>query len=299
MNIDYVVLHWNRPYFAEINVKLARLYFPFVRNFILLDDGSENKCKEKLSHYFDNVFQSGKNKNEWKNGSVGKLFEEFFDQSDADFIIFTEDDFLPCTSYFDDSEAESNLISPDVVFENGVSFKDFDYNISCINTSFFYLQLGKSNYGWKSLDAYEYDSNFLRVVPQKEKRIYSNWPWVMGKSVFKKSMRSLGDIPIWQMENTIDKNIKNIHRIKPLCVRKKMFIHVGFICTTRRDAFKSIGKFNQNRLNSFMAFSGENQNSLDAIRNEYMEKYFNGYKIEIDDLFTNGLHYALRNFITA
>jgi len=153
VNIDYVVLHWNRPYFAEINVNLAKFYFPFIRNFILLDDGSENKCIEKLKPHFNIIFQNGKNKNEWTRGSAGKLFEEFFDQSDADFIIFTEDDFLPCASYFDDSDSENNFISPDVVFDNKLCFKNFDHYISLINTPFFYLQLGKSNYGWKSLDA--------------------------------------------------------------------------------------------------------------------------------------------------
>lgn len=299
MKIDYVILHWDRPYFAEINVKLARLYFPFVRNFILLDDGSKNECIDKLKHNFDIVFQNGKNKNEWKKGSVGKLFEQFFCQSDADFIIFTEDDFLPCTSQFDDSESEHNLISPNVIFQNKAFFNNFDQNISCINTPFFYLQLGKSNYGWKSLDAYEYDSNFLRVVPQKEKRIYSNWPWVMGRSVFKKCMHSLGEIPIWQMESAIDKNLKKISRIKPLCVRQKMFIHAGFICTTRRDQFKCIGNFNRNRLNSSNDFTGEHQDSVDFIRNDYMSKYLNGSSISLDDLFSQGLYHALREFIAS
>lgn len=299
MNIDYVVLHWNRPYFAEANVKLARMHFPFVRNFILLDDGSNQECVDKLKNNFDIVFQNGKNHNDWKKGSVGRLFESFFKQSDADFIIFVEDDFFPCTSYFDDLDSESTLISPNVLFSKDASFEKLPNKIEKINTPFFYLQLGKSNYGWKSLEAYEYNSDFLRVIPQPEKRIYSNWPWLMGRSVFKKCIHTLGDIPIWQMENAIDKNMKNINRIKPLCVRQKMFIHVGFICTTRKDQFGSIGKFNKNRLNSSSAFSGESQESLDAIRNEYMKKYLNGISINIDDLFSKGLHHALRNFIAA
>jgi hypothetical protein len=299
LNIDYVVLHWNRPYFAEANVKLAKMYFPFIRNFILLDDGSRQECVDALKPNFDIVFQNGKNRNEWKKGSVGRLFESFFKQSDADFIIFTEDDFFPCTSYFDDTSTDNTLISPDVLFSKDTCFKDLTNKIEKINTPFFYLQLAKSNYGWKCLETYEYSDDFLRVVPQPEKRIYSNWPWLMGKSVFKKCMHTLGEIPIWQMENIVDKNIKNINRMKPLCVRQKMFIHVGFICTTRRDQFKSIGKFNQNRLNGSSAFSGENQESLDAIRDEYIEKYLNGSAINIEDLFIKGLHYALKGFIAA
>jgi hypothetical protein len=73
VKIDYIVLHWNRPYFAEINVKLAKLYFPFIRNFILLDDGSEPNCIEILKKEFTEVITSKNNKNEWKNGSVGYL----------------------------------------------------------------------------------------------------------------------------------------------------------------------------------------------------------------------------------
>jgi hypothetical protein len=299
VKIDYIVLHWNRPYFAEINVKLAKLYFPFIRNFILLDDGSEPNCIEILKKEFTEVITSKNNKNEWKNGSVGYLLENFFTQSDADFIIFTEDDFLPCLNYFDDSETENTLISPDVLFKQCVVAENLETHIHNIGSPFFYLNLGKSNYGWKSLDAYEYNDNFLRVIPHKEKRIYSNWPWIMGKNVFKKAMKNLKDAPIWQIENIIDGNMKKISRVKPLCVKQKMFIHAGFICTTRKDAFSQIGKFNKNRLTSASNFTGESQTSLDALRSEYLSKYFSGKRISMEDLFTKGLHHALKNFITS
>lgn len=297
MNIDYVVLHWNRPYFAEINVKLAKMYFPFVRNFVLLDDGSEAICIEKLQQEFTHVIKSSNNKNEWKNGSVGGLLEKFFAQSDADFIIFTEDDFFPCLNYFDDSETENTLISPDVVFKQSLASENLDKHIFNINSPFFYLNLGKSNYGWKSLDAYDYDNNFLRVIPQKEKRVYSNWPWVMGKNVFKKAMKNLKDAPIWQIETMIDGNMKKISRLKPLCVKQKMFIHAGFICTTRKDIFSQIGKFNKNRLNSVSNFIGESQSSLDSLRQEYLSRYISGKRISMEYLFTKGLHHALKSFI--
>ena len=296
MKVSYGILHWNRPYFAQVHVELARHYFPFVNDFVLLDDGSDAGCVDKLSPFYDRVIKSNGNTNGWKKGSAGGLVSSFINENNSELIIFAEDDFLPCPLFFDDSSAEDNMIPPDCVFPSQAGL-DLQSVLSEVASKNVYLQLAKSDYGWKKLKTS--GNGFLKTVKHEEgKRSYSNWPWMMPSRLAKLSFANIINTPIWQMESIIDQRLAKTKHAN-MCVAVKNYVHAGFICSTRLDEFEKIGKFNFNRRRSASEFFGHKIKSLDQIRNDFMRIYFEGKRIRPQDLMSQGLHGALHNFITA
>jgi hypothetical protein len=296
LKVSYGILHWNRPYFAQVHLELARHYFPFVNEFVLLDDGSDLGCIDKLAPFYDRVIRSSVNKNEWKKGSAGGLVSSFINENKAELVMFAEDDFLPCPILIDDSSAEENMIPPDCVFPSQ-SGSDLEKALSEVAANNIYLQLSKSNYGWKKLKTS--GSGFLKIVKHEEgKRSYSNWPWMMPLQLAKLSFLGIENVPIWQMESIVDKNLARIKHTN-MCVSFKHHVHAGFVCSTRLDEFEKIGKFNFNRRRSASEFFGHKIKSLDQIRNNLMRIYFEGKRIKPQDLMSQGLYHTLHNFITA
>jgi|LauGreDrversion4_2_1035121.scaffolds.fasta_scaffold00842_12 hypothetical protein len=302
MKINYYILHYNRPYFAEAHLKLARMYFPFVNKFILIDDGSDNGVIDSLRPNFDEVFQSSKNVNNWKNGSVGSLLSNAFKSLDSDVSIFAEDDFFPCVSYFDDSISSDSFISPDVIFnkkETIVGLDREDIDIMCRKEAI--ISLGRSNYGWKSYKTINSLNNIMEVDVSDLKRCYSNWPWAMPSLLANKIFDKIENLSIWQIESKVDENLKNYkkEKVKLYVPKRKNYIHVGFICSTRKEDFNSIGKFNKNRKSAFKNFTKQDINaSLDENRSCFLKSYKSGKRIKIDMLFENGLHACLHDFIS-
>lgn len=297
MKIDYAILHWNRPYFADIHLSLAKRYFPFINNFILLDDGSDHRCLDILRPKFDKVLISENNVNLWKSGSVGSLLYNFSKSFDGDLLIFSEDDFLPCPLYFDDSETEENMIPPDCVFPES-NQTDFTKIIEIVEKSNVFLQLAKSNYGWKKLKTIEFCKNMLKVLPENNKRIYSNWPWMMRKKLIFSLFKNVSGLPIWQIESMVNSNILNIDH-KSLCLESKQYVHAGFICSTRIDKFENIGKFNFSRRRSASSFFKEKIYSLDDLREKLLNNYLDGARIEDSILINQGLYSGLKSFINS
>ena len=300
MIIDYYILHYNRPYFAEAHVSLARKYFPFVRNFILLDDGSDKNALEILKNKFSSIVSNDKNVNNWKNGSVGDLFNKAFLHSDADMIMFAEDDFFPCPYYIDDSDTENDFISPDVVFNAEATIHGL--NSSCfelLRRKEAMMSMARSNYGWKAYRAKRESEGLLEIDTSVLKRVYSNWPWVMPSSLAKKIFINLIGKSIWQIESAVDENLRveKKENLKLYAPRVKNFIHVGFLCSTRKEDFNGIGVFNENRKKAINKFSDNTGKvNLDEIRHNLLQRYLCGKKIDTDVLYSVGLHECLKEF---
>lgn len=300
MIIDYYILHYNRPYFAEAHLLLAKKYFPFVRNFILLDDGSRSDAVNVLKDKFDLVLSSNNNVNNWKNGTVGDLLQSAFAGSSSDMIMFAEDDFFPCPYYVDDSNAENDFISPDVVFKNEAFVHGLNNScIDIINRKNAIMSMGRSNYGWKAYRIRKELESLLEVDTSTVKRTYSNWPWMMSSTLAKKIFIGLNRASIWQIESKVDLNLKSLKKenIKLYVPRTKNFIHVGFLCSTRKEDFNDIGKFNDNRkkaINNF--YNNTSSVNLDQLRENLLDRYMNGKRIDISTLYSEGLHKCLRDY---
>lgn len=296
MKIDYAILHWNRPYFADVHSSLCRSYFPFVDNVVLLDDGSEDRCFDILKGKFDRVIRSTKNLNDWKKGSAGDLILNFLESSSADLVVFAEDDFLPCPLTIDDSSTENFMIPPDIVFPEKNEF-DFSAAISLALSGNNYVNMAKSNYGWKKLDVFPGTNNFMYVKKEKDKRSYSNWPWMMNRGFAKNIFKGAGGLPIWQIEAKVDESMRrSVHQVA--CLKTKQHVHAGFICSSRIDDFEKIGKFNFNRRRSASRFMNKKITSLDLLRNQFMDSYVNGSRISESCLKKEGLYSALNGFIS-
>lgn len=295
MKIHYAILHWNRPYFADVHYDLCKSYFPFVDKIFLLDDGSEQKCFELLKNKFDYTIRSKTNVNGWKNGSAGDLIVDFLESSDADIVIFAEDDFLPCPITTDDSSTEEFMIPPDIILPDKNQF-EFSHAFKIALAGNNYINMAKSSYGWKKLNTSPGPHNLLYVKKESDKRSYSNWPWMMNRNFAKEIFKNVRNLPIWQIESKVDESMRSVSH-KVMCLKTRQHIHAGFICSSRIDDFEKIGKFNFNRRRSASKFIGKKVTSLDALRAQFMNSYLEGYRISDMIMKKEGLYSALNSFI--
>ena len=300
MRINYFILHYNRPYFADLHLKLAKKYFPFVNKFVLIDDGSDKQVFDKISSGFDLCYRNNCNKNEWKDGSAGNSIYNAFSKFNSDVIIFSEDDFLPCPTYFDDSSSKENFLSPDIIFPNsyeasGMNFKTLKYVIKKNGI----LSLSKSHYGWKRYLIKNKKEEIFQVNTNGLKRRYSNWPWAMSGDMATKVFPASKNVSMWQLESVVDKNLKKLFGNYPLyAVNIKNYIHAGFVCSTRKESFSDIGKFNKNRKLAISNFFNKEYCSIniDSERSFLCEKFISGKRMDQDILFNLGLHACLKEF---
>ena len=140
----------------------------------------------------------------------------------------------------------------------------------------------------------------MEVDTSDLKRCYSNWPWAMPSALAHNIFKNIDELSIWQMESKVDENLKKYKnkKVKLYVPVRKNYIHAGFICSTRKEDFNSIGKFNQNRKSAFKNFMKQDSNTnLDESRKDLLEKYKLGKRIKIDMLFESGLHDCLRDFM--
>ena len=298
MKISYAVLHWNRPYFALAHIELARRYFDFVDKFVLLDDCSDTRCMPDLVKNYDEVISSSTNVSEWEKGSVSNLINKFLTNSDSDIVIFAEDDFLPCPCFFKDGSKLTtlNIIPPDVVFPDKNTNLELKNNIHLILDNSIYLQLAKSNYGWKKLKTVNSDLAFMDVISDYPARSYSNWPWAMSLEMAKKVFLEITDLHIWQIEQLANKNLLEIPGSRNMCVNMRNHLHAGFICTTRKDEYDN--SFNVKRKRSLAIYSKKSPVPLNEIRSKFLESYIGGKRLSVKKMIKSGIYSSINDFIS-
>lgn len=300
MNINYYILHYNRPYFAEAHLELAKLYFPFVNKFVLIDDGSDQEAFNVLKEKFDVCFRNESNKNEWKTGSASSLISNAFNSLESQICMFSEDDFLPCPLYFEDSIAEKTFLPPDVIFPKENKFcKEIINGIDIAFRKRAIFSLAKSNYGWKKYKKVKKIESVLEVDICDLKRVYSNWPWAMPSDMASSIFKFKKDLSIWQLEKAVDENLKSYIKNPRLFAPKvKNHLHAGFMCSTRQQSFDGIGNFNATRKKAIKDFLNNKDQivNLDLQRKDLCEKYIDGKRINIEILFSHGLYKCLSDF---
>lgn len=300
MKINYFILHYNRPYFADLHLILAKKYFPFVNSFVLIDDGSDQNVFNSISGKFNHYYRNVSNKNEWKSGSAIRSIYNAFSNYNSDVIIFAEDDFLPCPVYFDDSCSKESFMSPDVIFPNsyqasGMNVKTLKYVIEKNGI----LSLSRSFYGWKNYYVKHKKEEIFQVNTCNLKRKYCNWPWAMSGSMALKAFSTNNDVSMWQSETVVDNNLKKTFINYPIyAVNIKNYIHAGFLCSTRKESFSNVGKFNKNRKSAVSNFLNKEYDliNIDNERKLLCEKFLHGIRMNQDMLFTQGLHACLKDF---
>ena len=92
--ISYTVLHFNRPYLLEINVKLLRKYLPGIQ-IIIADDGSSKDVMRKIKKFeIDDLVTTMHLSGDHKyHGSVSNVLELAIKLCKHPHYIFSEDDF--------------------------------------------------------------------------------------------------------------------------------------------------------------------------------------------------------------
>jgi glycosyltransferase involved in cell wall biosynthesis len=101
--LSYNILHYNRPFFLELNIKMLRRFCPSVQ-IIVADDGSDKsvlKCVKKMSP--DDLFVAKHIPLDKHNGSCSDAIEGALKLSKFPYYLFSEDDFLYTAKFIEDN----------------------------------------------------------------------------------------------------------------------------------------------------------------------------------------------------
>lgn len=191
--IAYFILHYNRPYFLDLNVQLIRKYLPKDTFIVLVDDGSLEPIVKSLKNKVDVVYHApthGSNTCCEILSYASRWVRK--NHPDIDYVIFSEDDFLfwpsPISIRVEESKGES-ILNPEVditlpeLVEVGdpigssISILQNRKDIHLVQIS---RQIKNIHYrgsagipGWYVLDH--------KKIP---KYYYNNWPFMMRASEF-------------------------------------------------------------------------------------------------------------------
>jgi len=196
--ISYIIMHLNRPFLLETNVKLIRKYAPKDTQIIIVDDGSEKFVVEYIKKHIDidGIYVSKKNINGKLHGSCSNAILGALKLCNGEYVIFSEDDFYPTSSpitvnakgtaaegdlmpriyYSQEADNQYFIDSIDILknnphIHNIQLARDIDYNPAL----FFGEYVTKKGGGWRYLSH-----------AKSPKYYYCNWPYMMRKEEFEK-----------------------------------------------------------------------------------------------------------------
>jgi len=188
--IDYVILHYNRPYLLELHVDLLRHYFDGDVRIVVLDNGSNKnvlKGIKKLS--IDEVYSS----QELPNDSVCCLVNHLKTKGVLvnDYMVYSEDDFIPIPEFvklpFRNRKGQLLFDSKEKFC---VGFTDMGYNFlqeatlilqGQLNIKQVQLARPVNNMEWWKIGVTRTGGYDWKVLDHTkvQRYYYVNWPWMM------------------------------------------------------------------------------------------------------------------------
>lgn len=187
--ISYIILHYRRPYFLELNVKIIRKYAPPNTQIIVIDDGSGKDVIKKISKFpIDDIVVGSKNENYHYKGTCSKVFNKAKKICKNKYTIFSEDDFfyspLPVTIMVKGGDEGKNLMSY-LRFIEQPKFSIFYEALDLLknNKKIKQVQLARDTVfdkRWKtSKTTYTTNVKWKVLINRDKKYYHCNWPYIM------------------------------------------------------------------------------------------------------------------------
>lgn len=237
--ISFVILHYNRLFMLEANVRILRHYAPEGSQIIVADDGSKPEFIDYIKALpIDDIYVQESNINAQHKGSCSNTLNKAFSLANHEYISFSEDDFFFSSrdvTWHGKGTPNDGDIMPDIRYDENVDFCFYRECIDLLKTQphIKLIQMARdtmhdaiiplgnklktSNTTW-----YEIDHSKMK------KFYYCNWPWLMKTEDWKQI--GLGsNLSITGVENTLNTGFNKAFGKGSwsACPRPPRYLHCG------------------------------------------------------------------------
>ncbi len=296
--ISYLILHYNRPYLLDINVKLLRKFSKVPLQIIVADDGSSQEVIRSIKKLpIDNLYSHAGHFRVKGRGSCSYAIRESLRLCKNEYFVFSEDDFLfnpkigECI--YGKGDTFNGDIFPRLHFDKEVSSDFFGEAIKALNTSGIkQVQLCRNVKQEQLGGSFETGDFSWRYVDFSKTKSYytSNWPNLM-----RRSDQCLDIVPSGlDIAGVEDRNCKlMISRHGKsnwaCCPASPVFQHVGLGVSLQPN--RSEGRLNTFRSMQQGLFGKVKMDSVDEFNNFLTRQYVNEkLSINIDEIIEGGLN---------
>ena len=301
--ISYLFLHYNRPYFLELNIKLLRKYIkdtPF--EIIVADDGSDkeviNRIKKEMCP--DKLFVQKNNFNTTGKGSCSNTILGGRALCKGDYLVFAEDDFLFFPSEITDMTFHKNEeLMPRCYYNKDLDSSDiFSSSINILNSNrdIKNVQLARDSKRVPTKDPFlSKDGKKWEFVNHKEKggAYYCNWV-NMSRMEDAKRIVIPKDRSIWSLESYLSCEWDRIFGKGDwsVCPERRYFLHIGTAFSKRKDSFsKSAKRIVSSQKLQANAFNEIKTKTLEGFCDLILESWkTRKFYIDFEELINSGLN---------
>ena len=246
--LSYIILHYNRPYFLDLHIKLIRMCLPDI-HIIIADDGSYPSVVKTIENMDIDCLYVNPDKTKYQASdtimSARKLIK-------YDFCGFTEDDFFFCPNLINiDAKGfpEDSDIMPQIFFQKEMSSTVFHDAVGLLNvfSNIKHVQLARDavyNKRTKLLKEPMVIGNtnwFLVDHKYCPRYYYCNWPYIMRTKDMIKVPLGRND-NIVKIESQQEKRFNNVFGKTvnwAACLKSPTYMHVGRGVSIRAGVKKS------------------------------------------------------------
>lgn len=306
--ISFLLLHFNRPYLLDINIKLLRKYAPSDIQIVVADDGSRPEVISKLkAMQIDKLFVQKQNKNTWREGTCSDTIASGRKLCSGEYLVFSEDDFFFTRCPVANASTEQGKLMPDISFEPVPEWNVFDEAVGLLksNPTVKNVQIArdidKLNKGVPTAEKVLTKNVVWRRVDRlhKPKFYYCNWP-NMSRTAEMRSVPIIRGKAIWSFESKFSNDVNDVFGNSNWAVvpERRHYVHVGTAFSQRLDEFAAYNKGVEKRnkvhrdLQQAM-FSRVFQTSLENFNAWLLEQHLQGkFHIDFNEMIENGLEYG-------
>ena len=298
--ISYLILHYNRPYLLDINIKLIRKYFSDIQ-IVVADDGSDPEVINMISKFaIDDLYVQKRNQNTWKEGSCSTTIKKSRKLCKHDFIVFSEDDFFYCAQPVSEPyDTKENNIMPLIFFPDKVNINIIDEGINLLTnySNIKNVQLAKDPMRLPVAEKINSKNAEWFFVNHKIKKAcyYCNWPSLLRRNDYYSVPIDSGRA-IWNFEAVFSKAVdhsfgKGNWAVVP---PKRYYVHVGMPFSKRLNTFiysEKRAKFG--RKVQLQAFNKIVNQDIEGFNKFLIQSYLsNKFYIDFDEMLSVGLNEA-------
>lgn len=248
--ISYILLHFNRPYLLDMNIKIIRKFISHPVQIIVADDGSDQAVLDKIKKFeIDDLYvQKNKNLNTWSEGTCSNTINSARKLSKYKYTCFSEDDF-----FFSPNPVDNVLIKETEIFQDSF-YQTNTKNVftDCLsilnaNEKIKIIQLARDSREDRFPGIGNFSSNNFRwnFLDKKRKKnfYFSNWPYIIRTLDFAKIPIDKNKA-IWSLESKMAKESDTIFGSSNyvLLPEKRFYVHVGAPFSKRLENFSGSEK---------------------------------------------------------
>ena len=243
-DISYLILHYNRPYLLDINIKLLKKYYPDMQ-FVLADDGSRKDVISKVKQMgFNDIYIQKNNQNTWTKGTCSNTIRSTLELCKNEYLIFSEDDFMFVPYGVENHEATEEQIVPDIKFPKEKTIDVFSEAINVLSNhkNIINIGLAKDRRRFRQSSPLISNSSIKwEYVDHAKKKTcyYSNWPSMTRIEDFRRVKIRKGQA-IWSFESYFTNKFSEVFGMGNWIVmpEKRFYVHTGMPFSQRLNNFK-------------------------------------------------------------